>query len=420
MTDPITSAAGALAADAADPLAALRSRFDLPPGLTYLDGNSLGAMPAAAPALIDDAARRQWGKDLIASWNANGWWDAPTRIGDRIGALVGARPGQVICGDSTSIQLFQALTAALRLSPGRRVLLTDGGNFPTDQYIADSAGRLLGVEVRRISPADAAQELAALGDAVGAVSFSAVDYRTGELWDLEAITAAAHGAGAAMVWDLAHAAGAMPMHLDGLDAGAGADFAVGCSYKYLNGGPGAPAWLYINARHQQAADLPLTGWQGHAEPFALHQQYTPAAGIARGRIGTPPLLSMLALDAALDVFDDADLDLVRAKSLALTDLVLRFAADRLGSLGVEAVTPAEHRRRGSQVALRMPHAYEACQALIEAGVVGDFRAPDLLRLGFAPLYLSFAQVWAAMETLESILRAGSHLDARFAIRAAVT
>lgn len=420
MTDGIASAAEAEAADAADPLAKHRARFTVPNGLTYLDGNSLGAMPAAAPTLIDDAVRRQWGTDLIASWNVNGWWDAPVRIGDRIGRLVGARPGQVICGDSTSIQLFQALTAAVRLNPGRPVLLTDGGNFPTDQYIADSVGRLLGVEVRRICPADALGELAAQGQQVAAASFSAVDYRTGELWDVEALTAAAHAQGVAIVWDLAHAVGAMPVHLDDLDGGVGADFAVGCSYKYLNGGPGAPAWLYINARHQGVADLPLTGWQGHAEPFALHQHYAPAAGIARGRIGTPPLLSMLALDAALDIFDDADLTQVRDKSLALADLVLKFAADRLADFGVAAVTPIEHHRRGSQVALRLPHAYEACQALIEARVVGDFRAPDILRLGLAPLYLSFAQVWGAMETLEAILRTGFHLDPRFAVRSPVT
>ncbi|MCW2603790.1 MAG: kynU [Pseudonocardiales bacterium] len=424
MTDVITSAAEAAAADAADPLAEHRAKFALRAGLVYLDGNSLGAMPVDAPALIDDAARRQWGQDLIESWNANGWWDAPVRIGDRIGRLIGAKAGQVICGDSTSIQLFQALSGALRLNPDRRVLLTDGGNFPTDQYIADSVGRLLGVEVRRISPADAVTALGSgsrsgIGE-IAAVSFSAVDYRTGELWDVEAITAAAHAHGAAVVWDLAHAAGALPVHLDDLDAGAGADFAVGCSYKYLNGGPGAPAWLYINARHQATADLPLTGWQGHAEPFALHQHYAPAEGIARGRIGTPPLLSMLALDAALDIFDAADLEQVRAKSLALTDLVLRYAADHLADLGVVAATPAEHHRRGSQVALRLPRAYEAAQALIEAGVVGDFRAPDILRLGFAPLYLTHAQVWGAMETLETILRTGAHLDPRFAIRAAVT
>lgn len=420
MTDPIASAAQAQAADAADPLAGLRDRFALPAGLTYLDGNSLGAMPAAAPALIDDAVRNQWGTDLIASWNAHGWWDAPVRIGNRIGRLIGAQPGQVICGDSTSIQLFQALTAAVRLNPGRRVLLTDGDNFPSDQYIADSVGRLLGVAVRRIGPADAVAVLGELGHQVAAVAFSAVDYRTGELWDIETITAAAHAQGVPIVWDLAHAAGAIPVRLDDLDGGAGADFAVGCSYKYLNGGPGAPAWLYINTRHHAAADLPLTGWQGHAEPFALQQRYTPADGVARGRIGTPPLLSMLALDAALDVFDHADLAQLRGKSLALTDLVLRFAADRLTDLDVAAVTPREHHRRGSQVALRLPHAYEACQALIEAGVVGDFREPDILRLGFAPLYLSFAQVWAAMETLETILRTRSHLDPRFAVRSAVT
>jgi kynureninase len=416
----IARRADAERADAQDPLAPLRSRFELAPGLVYLDGNSLGAMPAAVPAVIEDVVRRQWGRDLIASWNANGWWDAPTRIGDRIGRVIGAAPGQTVCGDSTSVQLFQALTAALRLRPDRRVLLTDGANFPTDQYIADSAARLSGAKVARISPAAALEHLARDGAQVAAVSFSAVDYRTGELWDLEAITAAAHAAGALVLWDLAHAAGALPIDLDGLDGGTGADLAVGCSYKYLNGGPGAPAWIYVNRAHHEAIDLPLTGWQGHARPFELEQHYLPAAGIGRARIGTPPLLSMLALDAALDVLDDADMEAVRAKSLAMTGLVLRFAAERLARFGVEAVTPADPQRRGSHVSLRMPHAFEACQALIAAGVVGDFRAPDLLRLGFAPLYLSHVQVWDAMETLERILRDGTHRDSRFAVRSAVT
>ncbi len=383
------------ALDSADLLAFARARFAVPDDVIYLDGNSLGALPRAVPGAVDDAVRRQWGRDLITSWNANGWWTLPSRVGDRIGALVGAAPGQVMCGDSTSIQLFQALTAAARLRPGRRVLVTDRGNFPTDQYIAGSVGRLLGLDVRRATPSDP------IGEDVGVVAFSAVDYRSGELWDLDTITRAAHQAGAAMVWDLCHAAGALPIELDRIAA----DAAVGCSYKYLNGGPGAPAWIYLARRHHSAADLPLTGWHGHMDPFALAETYTAADGIARARIGTPPLLSMLALEAALDVWDEVDLADVRTKSLALTDLAIA----RADALGVEVVTPREHERRGSQVGLRMAHAYEVCQALIARGVIGDFRPPDLLRLGFAPLYLSYAQVSDAMDVLADVLTSGAYL-----------
>jgi kynureninase len=409
VAEPITSRAAAEAADAADPLAPLRTRFVLPSGVVYLDGNSLGALPAAVPAAVADVVSREWGTDLIGSWNANGWWTLPTRLGDRIGALVGAAPGQVICGDSTSVQLFQALVALARLRPDRRVLVTDGANFPTDQYLAESAARLLGLELVRVSPAEVG---AVLGPDVALVSFSAVDYRTGELWDAPAVTEAVHAAGALMLWDLAHVAGAVPFALDEV----GADAAVGCSYKYLNGGPGAPAWIYLAHRHQDAADLPLTGWQGAATPFDLEPTYRPAGGIERGRIGTPPVLSMRALEAALDVFDDVALEDVRAKSLALTSL----AIERADALGVEPVTPRDPARRGSQVSLRIPHAYEVTQALIARGVVGDFRAPDLLRLGFTPLYLRYVDVWDTFAALESVLAEEAWRDPAYALRAAVT
>jgi kynureninase len=375
--------------------------------MVYLDGNSLGPLPVGVATAVADGVRRQWGADLIASWNANGWWTLPTRVGDRIGALIGAAPGQVVCGDSTSIQLFQALTALARLNPGRGTIITDGGNFPTDQYLAESVARMLGLRLVRTSPADLQT---VLDDDTAVVSLSAVDYRTGERWDAPAITAAVHEAGALMMWDLCHAAGALPLDVDGL----GADAAVGCSYKYLNGGPGAPAWLYLPARLQAAADLPLTGWHGHADPFGLEPEYAPADGITRGRIGTPAVLGMLALEAALDVWDGVELAAVRAKSLALTDLVIGYAERHLAGFGVEPVTPREHERRGSQVALRMPHAYEVTQALIARGVVGDFRAPDLLRLGFAPLYLGFAEVWGAMEVLGDVLASAAYRDPAYA------
>ncbi len=402
MPEPITSREAAQAADAADPLAYARARFAQPDGVVYLDGNSLGALPVAVADAVGDTIAREWGRDLVGSWNGNGWWTLPARVGDRIGALVGAAPGQVLCGDSTSVQLFQALVALARLRPDRRTLVTDGANFPTDQYIAESVARLLGLRLVRVSPADVAS---VLGADVALVAFSAVDYRTGELWDASATTAAVHSVGALMLWDLAHAAGAVPFALDAL----GADAAVGCSYKYLNGGPGAPAWIYLAARHQAVADLPLTGWQGHVAPFDLAPSYTPAAGIARTRIGTPPVLSMRALDAALDVFDGVSPVELRAKSLALSSLVIGCA----DSIGVPTVTPRDPARRGSQVALQLPFAYEVTQALIARGVVGDFRAPDLLRLGLAPLYLTHVAAWDAMDALRSVLESQQWRDPRF-------
>jgi kynureninase len=411
VAEPITSREAAIAADEADPLAFLRAQFVLPEGITYLDGNSLGALPTRVADALADSTNREWGRDLITSWNTNGWWTLPDRIGDRIGALVGAAPAQVLCGDSTTIQLFQAIVGLARLNPGRRVIVTDGANFPTDQYVAESVARLLNLRLVRVSPRDVAE---VLGPEVALVAFSAVDYRTGELWDAAEITPAVHACGALMMWDLAHVAGAVPFALDAVRA----DAAVGCSYKYLNGGPGAPAWIYLAARHQAQADLPLTGWLGSAEPFALEQSYVPAEGVQRARIGTPPVLSMRALDAALDVFDGVSIDAIRAKSLALTDLVLRFADAELPD--VEPVTPRDPRRRGSQVSLRMPHAYEVTQAYIARGVIGDFREPDLLRLGFAAPYLTYTQVWDAMEALKGIFASGEWRDPKYAERAAVT
>jgi kynureninase len=398
-SDPIVSRAAALAADAEDPLAFARARFRLPDRVRYLDGNSLGALPAAVPAAIADAVTRQWGVDLIRSWNSNDWWGLPARVGDRIGALVGAAPGQIMCGDSTSVQLYQAISAAAALRPDRSVLIADRGNFPTDRYIGDSLAGHRGLDVVALSPTDVVATLAEIGPRVATVALSAVDYRTGALADLPGITAAVRAAGATMVWDLAHAAGALPVQLDVL----GADLAVGCSYKYLNGGPGAPAWIYVAARHQPAIALPLTGWNGHREPFAMHETYEPADGITRARIGTPPVLSMLALEAALSAWDDVDLGMVRAKSAALTQLVIDFCDRELAEFSAAIVTPRAPAARGSQVSIRLPAAYAVCQALIERGVIGDFRAPDLLRLGFAPLYLQFVDVWEAMVALREVL-----------------
>lgn len=388
--------------DAADPLAHVRDRFLLPEGVVYLDGNSLGPLPAAVPPVLQDVVHRQWGTDLIRSWNSNDWWRAPLRIGDALGALLGAAPGQTVAGDSTSVQLFTALSAAAELRPDRPLLVTDPEHFPTDRYLAGSAARLHGREVRRVAPADLPEFLAAHGEQVAVISYSPVDFRTGALHDMAALTRAAHEAGALALWDLCHAAGAMPVHLDELAV----DFAVGCGYKFLSGGPGAPAFLYAAERHHDAMRTPLTGWTGHAEPFGLHADYAPAPGIARARIGTPPILSLLALEAALTAFDGVDLAQVRAKSLSLTGFFLRCAEQLLG--GFEPITPAEPESRASQVSLRHPHAYGLIQALAGRGVVADMRAPDVLRFGVNALYTSHHDVLTAATCLRRTTDTGDY------------
>ncbi|WP_411103485.1 kynureninase [Streptomyces sp. cmx-4-9] len=392
-TDP---AARAAALDGADALGHLRERFVLPEGVVYLDGNSLGALPAGVAAAASDVVTRQWGELLIRSWDESDWWSAPERIGDKIAPLVGAAPGQVVVGDSTSVNLFKALVGAARLAgPGRTRMLVDAATFPTDGYIAQSAARMTGLTVVPTDPADVP---GALGADTAVVLLNHVDYRTGRLHDLPGLTAAVRAAGAVAVWDLCHSAGALPV---GLDAHA-VDLAVGCTYKYLNGGPGSPAYLYIAQRHQAAFDSPLPGWNGHTDPFAMTPAYLPAEGVARGRVGTPDILSMLALEAALDAWDGVPVEAVRAKSLALTDFFLECVAAYVPPGRVEAVTPAEHAHRGSQVSLRTENAREVMRELIARGVVGDFRAPDVLRFGFTPLYVGFADAERAARTLGRI------------------
>ncbi|HZF87737.1 MAG TPA: aminotransferase class V-fold PLP-dependent enzyme [Streptomyces sp.] len=390
--------------DAGDPLAPLRARFLLSPDVVYLDGNSLGPLPAAVPAALDDVVRRQWGTGLIGSWNANGWWEAPLRVGDAIGALIGAAPGQTVAGDSTSVQLFTALDAAAALRPDRSLLVTDPGHFPTDRYLADAVARRRDLEVRRVPPAGLPRFLAAEGRRVTVVSYSPVDYRTGELYDMRALTRAAHDAGALALWDLCHAAGALPLDVDAL----GVDLAVGCGYKFLSGGPGAPAFLYVARRHHAALETPLPGWTGHADPFGLAREYTPAPGIARARIGTPPILSLLALEAALTAFDGADLAEVRAKSLSLTGFFLDCADVLLTPLGFTSVTPADPARRGSQVTLRHPHARGLAVALAEHGVIADMRAPDLLRFGVNALFTSHRDLLTAALRLRDLTREAAY------------
>lgn len=405
----------AAALDASDPLRGLRERFLLPDGLVYLDGNSLGALPAAVPGAVDDAVRRQWGTALIASWNDAGWWSAPERVGARIARLVGAAGDEVVVADSTSVNLFKVLVAAARLRSERDVLVVEPGNFPSDLYVVDAVADLLGLEVARIAPADLPTALATgLRGRIAVVTYSHVDYRTGDLQDMTAITGAVHAAGGLVVWDLSHSAGAVDVQL----SAAGADFAVGCGYKYLGGGPGAPAFVYAAARHQQDLRQPIPGWTGHARPFAMAGQYEPAAGVARLRAGTPPMLSLLALEAALDAYDGVEMAQVRSRSLSLTGLLVDLVDAHVPE--VEVVTPRAPDRRGSQVSLRHPDAYGIVRALAARAVVGDFREPDIIRLGLAPLYVRHIDVVTAVETLRDVFAAGEHVDPRYAVRNLVT
>ncbi|MFI2761175.1 kynureninase [Streptomyces echinatus] len=382
--------------DEADELAALRERFVLD-DVVYLDGNSLGALPANVPDRVADVVRRQWGELRIRSWEESGWWTAPERIGDRIAPLVGAAPGQIVVGDSTSVNVFKALVAAVRMADGSRdEILVDATTFPTDGYIAESAARLTGRTLRAVTPAEVPQ---ALGERTAAVLLNHVDYRTGRLHDLPALTAAIRARGALAVWDLCHSAGALPVGLDEH----GVDLAVGCTYKYLNGGPGSPAFLYVRREHQDRFDSPLPGWNSHAEPFGMTPAYTPAPGALRGRVGTPDILSLLALEAALEVWDGVSVDAVRAKSLALTDFFLECVEAYTEPGRVECLTPARHEERGSQIALRCPDAGEVMKRLIARGVVGDFRSPDVLRFGFTPLYVGFRDVERAARILRDEL-----------------
>jgi kynureninase len=389
----------------------LRTRFLLPAGVVYLDGNSLGALPRGVPDAVARVVREQWGGDLIASWNVHGWWDAPGRVGDAIGRLVGAAPGQVVVGDSTSIRLFQSLHAAAALRPGASVVVTEPDGFPTDRYVVDAVAAQVGWRVVQARP----EEIPRLLDGdVAAVVLPHVDYRTGELLDLPGLTAAAHAAGALAVWDLCHSAGAVPVGLDRHRV----DLAVGCGYKYLNGGPGAPAFGYVASRHQDAFVNVVPGWHGHAEPFQMADDYRGAPGIARARIGTPPLLSLLALEAALDAFAGVTIEAVRERSLSLTRF-LRECIDQLVP-GSDFASPSDDDARGSQVAVRHPAAYGIVQALAARGVVGDFRTPDIVRLGVAAPYLTHADLVTAARALREVLTTGEHLDPAWAARNAVT
>ncbi|MFF2351515.1 kynureninase [Kitasatospora sp. NPDC058115] len=390
----MTSRSHAQELDRADPLGGARKRFDLPPGVVYLDGNSLGAAPAGvADALA--GIHRQWRDHLIKGWTDDGWLTAPLRVGDRIGRLIGAAPGQTVTGDSTSVQWFNALTTAARLRPDRRIVLADTDAFPTDRYLTDSVARLLGLEVRAVPAGRFGAALAELGERVAVVAASPVDFRTGERLDLAEVTAAAHAAGAVTVWDLCHAAGALDISVDA----AGVDLAVGCSYKFLSGGPGAPAYVYVAERHRAATDQPLTGWLSHAAPFDMAAGYRPAADMSRFRIGAPHMLSLTALDAALDAFDGLSMADVQAKNLALGAFFIACADAHLAGRGFDLVTPREGHRRGSQVTLSHPRAAALMDGLAAHGVIGDVRPPALLRFGFNSLYVSYTDIHRAVMAL---------------------
>ncbi len=412
MSSALTARARTL--DAASETTDRRACFDLPPGVIYLDGNSLGALPVGVREAVLDVVDRQWGHDMIASWNTADWWGAPTRVGDRIGALIGSAAGQVVCTDSTSINLFKAIVGAASLRPGRRVVLTDPDSFPTDLYIAESACRTAGLTLELVSPSEAVDRIEQRAGEFLLAAYSSVDYRTGELWDLPRITRAAHGAGGLACWDLCHSAGVLDVGLDLHEV----DLAVGCGYKYLNGGPGAPAFLHVATRHQDRFGQPLQGWNGHAFPFAMATDYVPAQGISRARVGTPPLISMLALEAALTAYDGLSLTDVRQRSVSLTGFFLE-CLDALVP-GVEVATPREAARRGSQVSLRHPRAYAVVQALIGRGVIGDFREPDIVRLGFAPIYLTHADVLSAANHVAEVIGDREYERPEFGRRGLVT
>ena len=402
--------------DRQDPLASARAAFVLPPGEIYLDGNSLGALVASVAPRMRRAVEEEWGRGLIRSWNDAGWYPAPLRVGATIAGLIGAQAHEVAVCDSTSVNLFKVLVAALRLRPGRKLILGELGNFPTDMYVASGVAELLGAELRCVPPEEVDAAIGALGEQLAVVALTEVNYKTGRLHDMRGITAAAHAAGALAVWDLAHSAGTLPVQLNACDV----DFAVGCGYKYLNGGPGAPAFVFVAARHQDGVRQPLTGWHGHAQPFAFRHDYEAHAGIDRMLVGTAPQLSLIALEEALTAFQGVDMRALRRKGSELGDLFIALADQELASHGFGLASPRDAAQRGSQVSLTHTHGYPIVQALIARGVIGDFRAPDILRFGFAGLYVRYVDIWDAVAALKEVMQTRGWDRPEFTARKAVT
>lgn len=400
--------------DAEDELRGFRDRFDLPEGVIYLDGNSLGALPSATKNRLAAAVTQEWGQGLIRSWNSADWIGAPQRVGGKIARLVGAKSSEVIVADSTSVNLFKLLAAGLKARPERRVILSEPGNFPTDLYVAQGIAALLPNVELRTAPREQIQ--AAIDQDVAVVMLTHVHYKTGERFDMAAMTQAAHEAGALMLWDLSHSAGAVAVDLDGSDV----DLAIGCGYKYLNGGPGAPAFLFVAERLQDRLVSPLTGWMGHAAPFAFGDAYVPGAGVKRFMSGTPPVLALTALEVGVDLMLEADGAAISAKSQRLCSVFIDLIEGRCGGLGLSLATPRDAGRRGSHVSFAHEHGYEIMQALIARGVIGDFRAPDILRFGFTPLYVGYEDVWRTVEVLREVLDSRAWDDEIYRVRAAVT
>jgi kynureninase len=412
MPAPLTRAA-LQALDRNDTLAPFRDEFDLPPGVIYLDGNSLGPLLKATPGRVAQVVAHEWGQSLVRAWNAHDWIGLPLRVGEKIGRIIGAEPGSTLVADSTSVNLFKLLAAALEARPIRRIILTEAGNFPTDLYMAQGLAALLrrGHEVRAV-----ADPVAALNDDVAVLMLTQVNYRSGAMHDMATVTNAAHAVGALTLWDLSHSAGAVPLQL----AKDGADFAVGCGYKYLNGGPGAPAFLSVAPRLQTDLQLPLTGWLGHANPFAFAPDYRPAQGIGRGMVGTPPILNLAALEVGIDQMLRVPMDALHTKSQQLIDHFITLVEQECAESELRLLTPRDAARRGSQVAFAHPDGYAIMQALIARGVIGDFRTPDVMRFGLAPLYVCHVDVWEAVAVLREVMRTNAWRDPSLAERRAVT
>ena len=399
--------------DQQDPNSQLRELFDLPESMIYLDGNSLGALPKHTNTRLQEVVQQQWGQSLIQSWNSHDWMQKPTQLGDRIGKLIGAKPEQVLVCDTTSVNIFKLAAAAVAMQPGRSKLITETGNFATDLYLLQGLERMLGDQIEVVAlPRE--QVLSAIDDDTALVLLTHVHYKSGATWDMTKVTQQAHEKGALMLWDLCHSAGAMQVHLDTCKA----DFAVGCTYKYLNGGPGSPAFLYVAKQHQAQLQQPLTGWLGHARPFNFEDQYESAPGIQQAMCGTPAVLANAALECALEIFEQADLALLRSKAQQLGDVFIQLVQEHCPEF--DLASPTDASVRGNQVSLYHPEGYAIMQNLIARNIVGDFRAPDILRFGFAPLYVRYEDIWHTVQTLAAIMATGSWQAAEYNQRQAVT